>query len=154
MRMLLVEDELPKQRHIGLYLDKVVRDLQLETVTSVNSAIARLEAAAFDVILLDMSLPTFDQADDESGGRPQGFGGIEVVREMAMADIYSQVIVITGYEVFSKGNGGQLNIEQLKADLTGEFPTLVKGVLHYNSAVDEWKSRLSGILNEIGVKLK
>lgn len=154
MRMLMVEDEVPKQRHIASFLDEFVQNLDLYVARSVNSAVEILEAQSFDLMLLDMSLPTFDQDNDESGGRPQGFGGIEVAREMQMSGIKCKVIVITGYEVFPKGDGGQLNIGQLKTDLENEFEGLVVGVLHYNSAVDEWKSSLLGIFKEVGVALK
>jgi CheY-like chemotaxis protein len=154
MRMLMVEDEVPKQRHISSFLNEVVRDLDLQVARSVNSAVERLEGQTFDLMLLDMSLPTFDQDNDESGGRPQGFGGIEVVREIQMAGVRCMIVVITGYEVFPKGDSGQLNIRQLKDDLEGEFKDLVVGVLHYNSAVDEWKTNLINIFERIGVALK
>jgi CheY-like chemotaxis protein len=154
MQMLMVEDEDPKQRHISGFLNETVVDLNLTIARSVNSAVARLEAQPFDLVLLDMSLPTFDQNDDESGGRPQGFGGIAVLREMQMADIVCKVVVVTGYEVFPKGDGGQLNISQLKDDLDDEFGSYVVGVLHYNSAVDEWRTSLREILDKIGVTLK
>lgn len=154
MRILMVEDEIPKQRHIASFLNEVVCDLDLQVARSVNSAVEYLEAKSFDLVLLDMSLPTFDQDNDESGGRPQGFGGIEVAREMQMAGIRSKIVVITGYEVFPKGDGGQLNIGQLKADLQGEFGSLVVGVLHYNSALDEWKTSLLSQFKELGVTLK
>lgn len=154
MRMLMVEDEVPKQRHISSFLNEVVRDLELQVAKSVNSAVECLEEQTFDLMLLDMSLPTFDQGNDESGGRPQGFGGIEVVREIQMAGVKCKIVVITGYEVFPKGDGGQLNIGQLKDDLEGEFKDLVVGVLHYNSAVDEWKTSLLSIFLRIGVALK
>lgn len=150
----MVEDEVPKQRHIASFLNDVVRDLDLQVAKSVNSAVESLEAQNFDLMLLDMSLPTFDQDNDETGGRPQGFGGIEVAREMQMAGIHCKIVVITGYEVFPKGDGGQLNIGQLKADLQGEFAGLVVGVLHYNSALDEWKTNLLDIFQEVGVALR
>jgi CheY-like chemotaxis protein len=148
MKILLVEDEDPKQRHIEAYLRVRVKDLALVTAKSYNSAIDALELGLPDLLLLDMSLPTFDRREQEGGGRPQGLGGVEILRYMKLSELSCPIVVITGHDAFPKP-GGQVVLAQLEAELAKEFPNMFRGVLHYNSAYDEWKQNLSDQLNNI-----
>lgn len=141
MRVLLVEDEDPKLRHIQNRLMVELPTAVLDVCRSVNSATDYLEHTIPDLILLDMSLPTFDVSEQEGGGRPQGFGGVEVLRHLAFNDIICKVLVITGYEAFQKGDG-QVNLADLEAELIEEFSDIISGVLRFNSAYDLWKVEL------------
>ena len=107
-----------------------------------NSALDFLESRDIDFLLLDMSLPTLDIGDRESGGRPQGFGGIEVLRHMTMAEINCPALIITGYEGFKRESGATVDLVQLRSELDDEFSHILVGVLHYNSTYDEWKHAL------------
>lgn len=142
VRILLVEDETPKSTHIEHFLKNLAPNVMISLAKSVNSALDALEQNVPDLLLLDMSLPTFDIGDRESGGRPQGFGGIEILRYMTLAEIACPTIVITGYEAFLREAGKTVDLSQIKTELETEFPNLLRGVLHYNSTFDEWKIEL------------
>ncbi|GJH36316.1 response regulator [Paraburkholderia hospita] len=150
-RVLIVEDEAPKLLHIERFLCSVVNNLQIVSARSVNSALDELEHMLPDLLLLDMSLPTFDIGERENGGRPQGFGGIEILRYMALAELHCPTIVITGYEAFLRETGKHVDLSQMRSELMNEFPDFLKGVLHYNSSYDEWKDSLASVLKEIGI---
>ena len=123
MKILLVEDEDPKQKHLEAYLRESVSGLDLRIAKSYNSAINSLEEGLPDLLLLDMSLPTFDRKEKESGGRPQGFGGVEILRFLTLSEMSCPIVVITGYDAFPKGTG-QVVISQLRAELTKESSSL------------------------------
>lgn len=99
--ILIVEDEAPKSKHIEDLVMSLAPTARLSTARSVNSALDCLADEQVDLLLLDMSLPTFDVGERESGGRPQAFGGTEVLRHMTMAEIACPTVVITGYEGFT-----------------------------------------------------
>ncbi len=143
LRILIVEDEVPKTTQIELFLRGLCIPMDIRSARSVNSALDCLDEEIPDLLLLDMSLPTIDVdiTNKESGGRPQGFGGIEVLRYMKFSAISCPTIVVTGYEAFSR-EGGDLDITQLRAELEHEFPNILHGVLHYNSTYEAWKSEL------------
>jgi len=145
-RVLLVEDEDPKRQHIIQFLNGCGLPLQIQIAKSVNSALDLLTEPLPDLLLLDMSLPTFDVGDGESGGRPQGFGGIEVLRHLSFSELTCPTLVITGYEAFPREAGQPVDLTQLREDLEKEFPDTFKGVLHYNSTLDEWKIALKSML--------
>lgn len=149
IRILLVEDEAPKCDHIQDFLRGLAVEMVITVARSVNAALDNLEIETPDLLLLDMSLPTFDVGDREAGGRPQGFGGIEVLRHMSMAGIECPTIVITGYEVFPKEAGKTVDLSQISNELATEFPNMFKGILHYNSTYDEWKTALQQALIDL-----
>lgn len=148
-KLLLVEDEAPKRAHILSFLKVYCDTIDVQIAKSVNSAEDCLDNDKPDIIFLDMSLPTFDVGERESGGRPQGFGGIEVLRYMAMSDICCPTIVITGYDAFIRSSGKAVELSQIKEELLEEFPDIIKGVLHYNSTLDEWRLALADALSHL-----
>lgn len=147
--LLLVEDEAPKRAHILRFLEAYVDTIDIDIARSVNSALDCIDNNKPDIIFLDMSLPTFDIGERESGGRPQGFGGIEVLRYMIMSDICCPTIVITGYDAFIRTTGKAVDLSQIKDELIEEFPDIIKGVLHYNSTLDEWRHALADALSHL-----
>lgn len=150
-QILLVEDEAPKRHHIENLLRDLTPRARILIARSVNSALDVLDKDAIDLLILDMSLPTFDVGERERGGRPQGFGGTEVLRNMTMSEIGCPTVVITGYEGFVREGGSTVDLTQLRAELLEEFPSVLRAVLHYNSTFDEWKRVLSATLTEAGL---
>lgn len=146
--ILLVEDEDPKLRHLKQRLHEELPDALIEVCRSVNSATDHLDRSTPDLVVLDMSLPTFDVTEIEGGGRPQGFGGVEVLRHIAFNELTCKVIVITGYEAFPKGDG-QVNLADLEAELVSEFSNTICAVLRFNSVYDLWKVELHEALAEL-----
>jgi len=148
-RILIVEDEDPKLEHLSSFINSIASDLKIESARSVVSALEKLRQMPPSLLLLDMSLPTFDIGEMESGGRPQGYGGLEVLRQMTMLDIECPTVVVTGYEAFPGDAGEPVDLNELGRRLKEEFPKMLKEVLHYNSTNDEWKTKLRKIFLEI-----
>lgn len=153
LSILLVEDEGPKRTHIERFLKESVSKLNVNNANSVTSALRSLEESLPDLLILDMSLPTFDIGIREGGGRPQGFGGIEVMRHMQLAGLVCPTVVITGYEAFVRDDG-PVDLSKLTLELQTEFPDFMCGVLHFNSTYDEWKQSLAETLSNLGVKVE
>jgi CheY-like chemotaxis protein len=154
MRILLVEDEEPKQRHICAFFAERHNEVQVTIARSVNAALDALEKGMPDLLLLDMSLPTFEITQGETGGRPQGFGGLEIVRTMAMNDWDCPTLIITGYEAFPSDSGEQVQLAVLETELKSTLGESFLGVLHFNSALDDWKAELSSELEALSGRNK
>jgi len=149
--LLIVEDEEPKYVHIKRYIESFVPNVSITHLKSVTSAVDYLEDALPDLLILDMSLPTFDISEKESGGRPQGFGGVEVLREMAIEKWDCSTIVITGYSAFQRDGVSKVTLLELTKELMEEFPNILKGVLHFNSSFSDWQVALKKIIQEEGL---
>lgn len=148
MKILLIEDEVPKQEHILAALKELRPNATIEVARSVRSAIESIVAAQPDLLLLDMSLPTFDVGPKESGGRPQNFGGAEVLRYMDLYEIPLPTIVITAYEAFSMG-GRPVDHGSLHSQLTEDHPASYRGLIYYNSLFAEWRRELADLIAAI-----
>jgi CheY-like chemotaxis protein len=149
-KVLIVEDEEPKYVHIKKHIEQILPTVEVFHVKSVSSAIDTLEDNLPNLLVLDMSLPTFDISEDESGGRPQGFGGVEVLREMQIENRLCPTIVITGYSAFQRDGVQRVSLDELSSELMKEFPSFLKGVLHFNSSFSEWQVELERIIFNSG----
>lgn len=148
MRVLVVEDEDPKRANILAALRRFRPDSTPVEARSVSSAIQHLRGSTPDLILLDMSLPTFDVGPGESGGRPQGFGGVEVLRYIDRFGIRVPVIVITAYEAFAK-DGRQINLTALEDQLKKAHGEMFIGIVYYNSVYETWLEDLSSAIDRV-----
>ncbi|QKG68474.1 response regulator [Pseudomonas sp. B14-6] len=155
MRLLLVEDEGPKSEKIASCLLDEFPGVDIHTAKSVRSALKKLDQFPYDLVVLDMSLPTFDISEDEHGGRPQGFGGVEVMRDMSNYEIIAPVIVVTAYEYFSVdssedlAHGKESTLPELKQELGDEFPEIFVDLIKYDTFSDEWQAQLVAAIRAI-----
>ena len=141
MKILLIEDEAPKRDNIRSLLDQMGLLDAVSEARSVGSAIRALRVNGFNLIILDMSLPTFDIGMGETGGRPQGFGGVEVLRYMERFKLATPVIVVTAYPAFSEGNQ-EIDLKSLTNKLRDQHPIIFKEIVFYNSMFSEWREEL------------
>lgn len=147
MDILLVEDEPPKRENVKGVLDTLGLLHCVQEAASVGSAIKYLRTGKFDLVILDMSLPTFDIVAGESGGRPQGFGGVEVLRYMDRFKAYVPTIVVTAYPAFSQGDK-EIDLSSLSETLKKDHPHTFKNLVFYNSMFSTWKEEFSQHVRE------
>jgi CheY-like chemotaxis protein len=145
MRVLLVEDEESKRRQIAEVLSEYFPEAVLTEARSLNSGLRQIVSGQFDVAILDMTMPTFDIASDEEGGRPQAYGGRELFRQMKRRGIKTPAVLLTQFDRFGKGPD-QRSIEELDAELRRDHPTTYLGAIRYNVAFDTWRDELIHIL--------
>lgn len=141
MHILLVEDEAPKRENVRGVLQSMDLLQFVSEAHSVGSAIKQLRQQSFDLVILDMSLPTFDIAPGESGGRPQGFGGVEVLRYMDRFKATVPTIVVTAYPAFSQGDK-EIDLTSLSETLKRDHPSTFTHLVFYNSMFSTWKEEL------------
>lgn len=147
MKLLVVEDEGPKRENILTVLEGMGLRNDVAKADSVASAIRSIRTEKFDLVILDMSLPTFDIAVGEDGGRPQGFGGVEVLRYMDRFKIATPVIVVTAYPAFSQGDT-EIDLKSLREKLKAEHPSTFHDLVLYNSMFSTWRDMLREKIEE------
>jgi CheY-like chemotaxis protein len=147
LHVLIVEDSDAKLTSIRALLDREIKALSLSYAYSVRSAIDALMVRVPDLIVADMSLPTFDIERRERGGTPRPFGGIEVFEHLDRFDLPTPVIVVTSYP--SLGDGANaLNLDQLRVRLRTQFPINFRGAVYFDSAYSTWESELLTLLEQ------
>lgn len=146
MLILLIEDDAFKAKRLCAHL----RDKhKVCTARSVSSGLARLfEAPKPDLLLLDMSLSTYDVGVRETGGRPQNFGGVAVLEHMLRRHLLVPVIVITQFEVFPKDDN-ELTLADVRKDLSSRFSYIFRGLIYYSSRETQWEMQLDEMLKNL-----
>jgi len=148
MRVLIVEDDEFKQRRLVQAVRDFKTDAEIVSARSVNSGLESIFSQRPELILLDMSLTTYDVGPNELGGRPQNFGGMEVLRQMDRLNIIVPVIVITQHERFA-GGGREVHLAALHKELVDEHDQVFRGLVYYNSATGSWEKQLKSMMVRI-----
>lgn len=145
MNILIVEDDDNKRTQIEAFIRGSFPDTQLQLARSVRSGLKALLAGIYDLVLMDMTMPTFDVGIDEDGGRPQAYAGRELLRQMDRRGITTPVVVITGYDTFGR-DSEVLTLSQLDAQLRDSHPMTYAGHVYYDASVAGWQEALGSII--------
>lgn len=149
-KILLVEDDEDKREQIIDFVSKKFI-CPLKEVRSYQSAIKAIRSDFFDLILLDMTMPTFDITSDESGGRAQAFGGELLLSEMNRKSIDSKVIVITQFDLFGEGDE-EISLSGLNSRLEKQFGNIYLGAIQYSISYNSWQENLEKKIYASGLK--
>ena len=122
MKILLVEDDEDKRDDLSIFIKEKLTD-NFRVARSIQSSKKALREDKFDLILLDMTIPTFDISPTEDGGRSQPFGGRMLLSEMIRNRISSKVIVVTQFDLFGKGEE-EITLKELDQQLYQNFPNI------------------------------
>jgi nucleoside phosphorylase len=97
VRVLLVEDDPEKLRHVFAALDKApdCGDQNIDVAHTAMEAKQKLRNNAYDLLILDIALP--DRADDV----PSAQGGITLFEEVLNRDVYIKPREVVGLTAFS-----------------------------------------------------
>lgn len=147
-KALLVEDDQFKEAAILEFLQADFGFIDVEVRRSLTSAITLIKNEKVDYIFLDMSLPTFDVSVNESGGRPNGFGGWDLMRYLDAKKIQSNVILVTQFETFEL-NDQNLTIDTLKIIFSEKYKKVFKGIVKYDSISNLWKTELKRLIDNV-----
>lgn len=145
MKALLVEDDENKFKQIERFTKELFSGVELFTAASYQSGLRALIGNSFDLIIMDMSMPTYDVSLTEEGGRPQAYAGRELLRQMTRRRINTPVVIVTQYDRFGDGIDSR-SFEQLDAELFNAHPNIYLGMVYYNSALEGWKEELEAKL--------
>lgn len=147
MNVLLVEDDEEKRVQLASFAKDVLKSNVVEA-KSLNSGVKALSSDDFDLIILDMSMTTFDASPlDKNGGRPQPYGGREILSQMKRRNILTKAVVVTQYDIF--GQGDQMtSLRELDEQLTTSFPENYIGSIFYKGLYADWQSLLLDLLKK------
>lgn len=148
MDILLIEDDEFKAADLTRTLDDIFDDPNITRAASVTSALRIITAQRFGIVVLDMSLPTFDLSGPGGGGSPQGQGGIEVLRLAKRLGQRSVFIVVTQYPDIEV-DGKEIPLEIAATKLSAKFSLDVRRCVAYEFNSDKWRNAFVECIDEI-----
>lgn len=145
-RILLVEDYEEKANNILAFLKQEFTDYEVIQRTSYNSAQEEIfeHGGDYSLILLDMSMSTYDLSTDASGGLPEPSAGQYILEGMFLRQIMTPVIIVTMYNVF-----GRKQLDAFDIDLKKDYPQNYRSYVFYSSQRNDWKIHLKKQIKEI-----
>ena len=147
VRILLVEDDPNKAAQVEGLLEVIVPNSTIERAESYRSGLKRALTEDFDLLCVDMTLPTYDPGPDELGGRIRAYGGKHLIAELKRKRRRARVVVVTQFETFGDGDDSK-SLTQLKAELLEEFPEHYLGTVFYQAATAGWREELKRLVTQ------
>jgi DNA-binding NarL/FixJ family response regulator len=138
---LIVEDDQYKLEAIEHFLKTLPSSFLIRIARSYQSALKTIRDWHPELVLLDMSLPTYEGG----GGRPRPFAGKELLHEIKRRKIGSNVVIVTQFDSFGEGSE-QKTLEQLRAEVSNQYHQWYRGTVYYNPAESAWRDALSRII--------
>lgn len=148
MQVLLVEDEVHKRAELTQCVIDVIGSPP-DHVDSVRSAVLKVIEKDYDLILLDMALPTFSSnSSDQHKGHDQAQGGIEVLRALKSSNKKSKIIIVTQYHDFYIG-GSKIKIKDSAKIINEKYNQNVIGAILYKYKSTSTLQKISALLKGI-----
>lgn len=148
MKLLLVEDDENKRGAIRAFLECTFPRCEVVDARSYQSGIRFLLAGRWDLVVLDMTLPTFDIGPGEDGGRPQPFGGREILRQIHRRRSDACAVVVTQFDRFGEGAETK-TLAQLDEELKQRYAASYLGAVFYDVTAEGWKEKLAEIIDVV-----
>lgn len=145
MNILLVEDEVHKRAELTDCIFGIL-ETSPDHVDSVRSAVLQVIEKDYDLIVLDMALPTFSSnSSDPHKGHDQAQGGIEVLRALKSNGKNSKIIIVTQYHDFYIG-GSKIKLKDSPKVINEKYNQNVIGAILYKYKSTATIQKISAIL--------
>lgn len=139
-RLLIIEDNEAKLNRLRQFCDENLSDYEVEDRRSYNSALSEVvhNGKQYSLILLDVSMNTYDISHEVSDGEQEPLAGSNILRFMKLRKIYVPVIVVTMYESFVDG----IKIDKLDEGFREKYFEFYKGFVYYSLRNEDWIKHL------------
>lgn len=145
LKIILVEDDSKKIEDITSFMTKRLPKSILTVRESYQSGVREILNNSFDVLLLDMSIPTYDKTPFEVGGPYEKFGGYKILKELSRKNRPLKTILITMFDDFGESDQS-ITLEQINSSLSEDFPSHFLGSVFYQSKETKWQEELYPLL--------
>jgi CheY-like chemotaxis protein len=146
MKILLVEDNFFKREKVMDFL-RSQGETDVVEAASYNSGLSMALSERFDLLILDMSMPTFDRTESDMGGRFKVLAGKEIVAKLKRQNCLVPFVILTGFADFSV-DADNLNLDQIN-DLMSLTGDAYRGTIFFDSANSTWNNYLKCIIENL-----
>ena len=144
MEILIVEDNTKKLESIKKYFINNCPECVIDETYSFSGGRKKVFERKWDLVILDMTLPTYDITHSESGGDKKPIAGINIIKRMKNRGVYYSTIIITQFETF---DDEKISLASLNQELEEKYSDIWKGTVYYGD--DEWEEKLTELLKKL-----
>lgn len=143
--VLIVEDSDHKRDRVLAFIGDNFPDLEVDEVYSFTGAGRAIGEKKYDLLIMDMSLPTYDRSAQDSGGSFRTLGGREIARKIIRRKLSSKIIFITQYDSFSD-DVSSFTLKGLDQILRQDCGENYAGFIFFDGSKSSWKEQLERII--------
>ncbi|WP_082605582.1 response regulator transcription factor [Curvibacter sp. PAE-UM] len=148
LNLLIIEDDENKLEQVRDAVNSHSPNLSVSFAKSYQSGLRALLTKSVDIVILDMTLPTFDRGFQEPGGRTRPFAGREIIEQLDRKSISTNIVVVSGFEILGEGSAA-MSLNELDKQLAGKFGHLYRGFVYYSPSESAWRGKLELMLSKI-----
>ncbi len=138
----VIEDNIVKARQVEAFLSSNFQGPPTVSLyMSFQSGLKAIELSPPELVILDMTLPTFDRKPNAREGRLRPLGGYDLMRKMKLKGLMSKVIVLTQLESFGEGDD-VVGFEEITSKCDEEFPDFFLGSVYFDQGGQAWHQTL------------
>lgn len=149
IKVLIVEDDQHKLDAVRAYLGEVFGErAYIQSCGAISTASKCLSESSYDVVVIDMSIPSHPTAVGE--GSPYSFpsGGLDVLFHVEELGHDSKCIILTQYPDIEM-EGVLVPVEQARAQILESFQIEVAACIKYDEDDPIWRSQFRDCLENI-----
>jgi len=133
MNVLIIEDDQTKLNDLEVAIRSFPGAAIIAKCASYSSGLRALNEAAIDVVILDMTIPLYDEAGLAGVGRKVQFGGELVLQEMIEEGMSAKVVVVSQHDYFADFVD-EINLAKLGERLREKFGEKIVDTILYDSS--------------------
>lgn len=137
MNVLIVEDDPHKLKKLRAEIDQLPQVGIVKTASSLQEAMAAVSSYAFELVLLDMAIPSHTGGPGAIDTYSQPVGGLDVLLHLSFNESPTKVIIVTQYPTVEY-NRRHVPLRDLKAKLADDGIDNVVDVIFF-SEDNAWK---------------
>jgi response regulator of citrate/malate metabolism len=137
MKVLIVEDDPHKLNKLSAEICSFSAFKDIKKVTSLQEAMAAVSSSIFDLVVLDMAIPSHTGGLGGIDVYSQPVGGLDILLYLSFNDIPAKVIIVTQYPTVEY-NQRHVPLHDLQDELSKDSVENVVDVIFF-SEDNDWK---------------
>jgi len=148
MRIAIIEDDAYKSEDLHACVSEALPGATIISASDVSSGIKLIQSSEFNLVILDIALPSHPIVP--GGGAPMSLisGGIEVLFEIQSLNRSDPCVIVTQYPEIEI-TGEYFSTLEATSAIKINFDIDILGCIQYSEQSTRWKTELKGYLEKI-----
>ena len=144
--VIIIEDDPFKTKLIIDFLKVTYPEILITAKNSYNSGVRALLNSNFDLLILDMSMPTFSEDFYDSEKSFEKFAGIMILKELKRKNKLLPTVLFTMFDDFGSRDYS-MSLGQVSETINEEFSPHYWGSVYFESSSNNWMTQLKAIFD-------
>jgi len=147
IKILLIEDDSFKAKSLQDFVSSVLRDVSINNASSLVEAIDQVSQEPFDLVLIDMAIPSHPIISGAGSPISLLTGGLDVLLELKSLERSDPCVIITQYPEIEL-SGQFFPVQQACREIKTQLDCEVLACIEYSEGSESWKAALLDILKQ------